>query len=764
MTFFPAARLLFRHLLHMTVFRRIYYSFPVRLLVLHLRNHLLLIGLWMFIALLMTGKVGRFFGRHYLMLTPEYRGEVNFWSFFITGAAFGAFVMIWNLTTYLLTSNRFPFLATLAAPFTKFSLNNGLIPLAFLVAYVLSSISFQKNDELNKTPEVVSNVVGFLLGAGGFVSLLAGYLYFTNKDIGSFLRPGEFVPAPGSKLLAPGQRLPTLWEIREGATRWRVDTYLTERLHLRIVRSVAHYNAGMLAQVFRQNHLNAVVVQIVMLLLLMSLGAFMDSEWVRIPTGATVFILASMVMSIFGAVTFWFRQWGTLVFISLLLAVNYITGFGFFNYRNRAYGLDYQEKNRAEYSYPALEKLCSPENIRRDKAATLSILNKWLAKNRTPSNPKPKIIFLCVSGGGMRSSLWTVQVLQQADRATGGKLLRQSALITGASGGMLGAAYLREIYLQQQEGAPVSVHDSIYLEDVGKDLLNPVTFSIVSNDLFYPFSTFQSGNFTYRKDRGYLFENQINENCRGHFSKRLADYRRPERDAAIPMAIVSPFVLNDGRRMLISPQGVSYLMKPHDLGRLASEVEIDGADFGKLFSKQQADSLAFSSALRMNCTYPFILPNVWLPTNPAIESMDAGFRDNYGITLATRFIHTFRDWILENTGGAVIVQVRCWQKIDPIAKSDAKGILHNLLNPVNAVANITSIQDYEQDNTLALLDDVMGKNKLEVIRFLYSPVRKENEASMSLHLSAREKRDILQAFNSEENQESLKKLQALLGR
>lgn len=748
----------------MTTFRQIYYSFPVRLFALHFRNHLVLIGLWVFLALLMTGAVGRFFGMHYLMLTPEYRGEVNFWSFFITGAAFGIFVMIWNLTTYLLTANRFPFLATLEAPFTKFSLNNSLIPLAFFATFLIASTRFQWHDELTKTAEVMRNIAGFLVGAMTLVGVLAGYLYFTNKDIGSFLRPGEFVPAPGGKLLAPGQRLPTLGEIRQGATRWRVDTYLTERMRPRLVRSVAHYNPKMLAQVFRQNHSNAVVVQVVMLLMLMAQGIFMDSEWVRIPTGATVFILASMAMSMFGAVTFWFRKWSTLVFIGLLVAVNYITGLGFFNYRNRAYGIDYQQEKRSTYSYSALEKLCSPENLRRDKAVTLNILKKWLAKNRTPSNPKPKMVFVCVSGGGMRSTLWTMQTLQQADRATGGKLLRQSMLITGASGGVLGAAYMREIYLRQQEGEPVSVYDSNYIDDVSKDLLNPVTFAIVSNDLFYPISTFQSGNFTYRKDRGYLFENQLNENCRDYFSKRLADYRRPERDAAIPMMVVSPFVLNDARRMLISPQGVSYLMKPHDLGRLAAQVEIDGADFGKLFAHQQADSLAFSTALRMNCTYPLILPNVWLPTDPAIEAMDAGFRDNYGITLAARFVHTFRDWIVENTGGVVIVQIRCWQKFDPIAKTDTKGIVHSLLNPVSAAANLTAMQDYDQDNTLALLDDVLGKNKLEVIRFLYQPVRKENEASMSLHLSAREKLDLLRAFYAPENQASLAALKQVLGK
>mgnify|MGYP000617912593 CR=1 FL=1 len=746
----------------MTTFRRLYYSFPVRLLALHFRNHLVIIGLWVFLALMMTGVVGRFFGMHYLILTPEYRGEVNFISFMITGAAFGAFVMIWNLNTYLLTANRFPFLATLSAPFTKFCLNNSLIPLAFFGTFLAASTRFQWHDELTKTAEVVWNIAGFVIGSILLIGLLAGYLYFTNKDIGSFLRPGQFVPNPGGRLLAPGYRLPTIWEIREGATRWRVDTYLTERLHLRLVRSVAHYNPEMLAQVFRQNHLNAVIVQVVALLLLMAQGIFMDSEWVRIPAGATVFILASIIMSVFGAITFWFRNWGTLIFICLLIVVNYITGFGFFNYRNRAYGLDYREENRAVYSYQELEKICSPENVQRDEAATRRILDKWLAKNRTPSNPKPKIVFLCVSGGGMRSSLWTMNTLQELERATGGKLLRQSALISGASGGMLGAAYLREVYLRQQEGDSVSVRDPALAADISDDLLNPVTFAVIANDLFFPISTFRSGNFTYRKDRGYLFENQLNENCRGFLSKRIADYRRPERDAAIPMMVVSPFVLNDARRMLISPQGVSYLMKPPDRSRFAAQVEIDGADFGRLFAGQEADSLAFTCALRMNCTYPLILPNVWLPTNPSIEAMDAGFRDNYGVSIASRFVHTFRDWILENTGGVVIVQIRCWQKIEPIVRSDSKGILHTLLTPADAAANLTSMQDFDQDNTLALLDDVLGKNKLEVVRFLYRPVRKQNEATMSLHLSKREKLDLMQAFYAPENQASLAALKQIL--
>jgi len=736
----------------------LYYAFPVRLLLLHVRNHLMLVALWVFLALLMTGEIGHFFGVYYLLLMPEYHGEVNFWSFFLTGAACGAFFLIWNLTTYLLCADRFPFLATLSAPFTKFGLNNSIIPFAFLIAYLSASIWFQAHDELAGFGEILRNVAGFLMGLASIVVALAAYLHLTNKDLASFLRPGHFTPRPGSRLLVPGARVPTLRDIRKGSARWRVDTYLTERLRLRPVRSVEHYNKEILGKVFRQNHLNAVVVQVVAVFLLMFLGLFMEQPWARIPTGATIFLLASMFMALFGAIVFWFRRWALLVFMLLLAAVNFVTGMGLFHYRSRAYGLDYSGKNHAVYSHKSLESIYHPDTVALDIARTKKILDNWLAKNRAAGVERPKLVLVCVSGGGMRSSVWTMQTLQRADEATGGRLLRQTALISGASGGILGAAYLRELCLRQQEGAPISVHDTAYLDDMGLDLLNPVSFAIISNDLFFPFGTFRSAGHRYRKDRGYLFERQLNENCRGLLERRLADYQKPEAEARIPMLLVSPFLLNDARRLLISPQGVSYLMRPP--GGIPTEV--DGVDFRRLFARQQSDSLSFTTALRMNCSYPLILPPTWLPSQPATEVMDAGFRDNYGIATAVRFAQTFRDWITEHTGGIVVVQVRCWEKNRPIKERDSKGIVENLFSPFSAAASLMAMQDFEQDNALALLDNVLGNDQLQVIRFVYRPLKKENEASMSLHLSKREKRDIIAAFYQPEIQKNLSDLQQAL--
>jgi hypothetical protein len=741
----------------MTLLRQIYYSFPVRLLVLHLRSHLILLVVWTILAAFSAGLAGKFFGMHYLMLTPEYHGLVNFWSFFISGIAFGGLVMVWHLTTYLLCSNRFPFLATLGAPFTKYCLNNSLVPLGFLTVWLVCTTWFQWHDELTSSGEIAWNIAGFMLGTGVTSGIFAAYFHLTNKDIFNL----QWTPRLGGRVLFR-QRLPSVQDIQIGVTRWRVDTYLTERCHPRLVRSVSHYDPQVLEQVFRQNHWNAVVVLIVALFLLMAQGIFMENEWARIPAGGTVFLMAGIVMALYGAIRFWFRQWGTAVFLSVILAVDVLTGWGLFNYRNRAYGLDYTRETRAEYDYKAFEKIATPQQIQSDKAATLQILENWLAKNRSADNPKPKLVLVCASGGGHRAALWTIQTMQKADIATGGKLLRQTALITGASGGLLGAAHVREAMLRHAQGDRLAPQDPALLDDMGKDLLNAVSFAVVANDLFFPISSFKSGNFSYRKDRGYLFEHQLNENTHGHFSRKLAEYREPEQKATIPLLIASPFILNDGRRMLISPQGVSYLMQP-DAGRLSAQMEIDGIDFGRFFAEHQADSLAFSSAMRMSCTYPFILPNVWLPTQPSVEALDAGFRDNYGIGLAVRFVHVFKDWIRENTGGVVLVQIRCWDKIHAIAPSDDKGVIEALLTPAEAAGgNMTDIQDFEQDNAVALLNDAMGGNMLEVVRFHYRPVRKNREASLSFHLSRREKLDIIEAFYTGDNQASVKALKQVL--
>src|SRR5690606_8853635 len=161
----------------------IVYSFPFQLLIMHLRSNLLLIFTWILLALTVTGNFGGKFGLRYLFLSPEYMGKVGFWSFFYVGIGFGALVLSWNLTTYLLSAYRFSFLASLGRPFTKFALNNILVPGGFALLYLYCYFHFGTEYELKSTGEVLWNCVGFLAGFACLMLLISLYFNFTNKDI-----------------------------------------------------------------------------------------------------------------------------------------------------------------------------------------------------------------------------------------------------------------------------------------------------------------------------------------------------------------------------------------------------------------------------------------------------------------------------------------------------------------------------------------------------------------------------------------------------
>ena len=62
--------------------------------------------------------------------------------------------------------------------------------------------------------------------------------------------------------------------------------------------------------------------------------------------------------------------------------------------------------------------------------------------------------------------------------------------------------------------------------------------------------------------------------------------------------------------------------------------------------------------MRMNATFPFVLPNIEMPTKPDIDVMDAGLRDNFGHETSLRFIDLFKPWLKENTAKVVIVEIR----------------------------------------------------------------------------------------------------------
>ncbi len=742
---------------------RFIYSFPLQLFAMHFRSDLLFLAVWTVVFSISLGQFGSKYGLPYLFLAPEYLGQVNGLSFALVGLGFGIFAASWNLSVYLLSAYRFPFLASLRRPFAKFSINNFILPTLFVVIYLFMHIRYGIREGLSANA-IATNCLSFLFGLMAFISFISFYFYQTNKDILSFLKIFK-MPPPDLQADAPPADTPEqAGKHRAFPRAWRVETYLTETLRPRLVRSVAHYDAKLLQSVFKQNHINMLIAQFFSLMVLAGLGSFMENPYFRLPAAMTIFLLGSVFMAIFGAISFWFHRWRFPVLLLLLALINNLSRNGPLHHENHAYGLDYQTPP-AIYSHEKLQELCSPQNMLADKLATQNILENWLLQRKKVGDETPYMIVFCASGGGLKADLMAIEALKRADSIFLGDFMPRITLMAGASGGMLGMAWYREWQLQKRQGLLPSKTDEKQIYAAAQNLINPITTSIVTTDLFLPRIPFTYDGKTYYKDRGYAFEMQFNEYTRQAFDKPLGAYREAEQKALIPLLFITPSIVNDGRRLIISAQKTSYMMTAPVNMEKPGLLDIDAVDFRRLFREQDADRLRFSTALRMNATFPYILPNVLLPSEPQIEVMDAGFRDNYGLKTAIRFVHVFKDWILKNTAGVIIVQVQTDDTQREIPSSANTGVIEGLFNPLGLAAQITHLQSYEHDMNLGFLYDLFPPEKIHFIRFVYQAENQEkNEAPISFHLTRQNRLDILTAFDRPANQKSFRQLQNLLNK
>jgi hypothetical protein len=289
---------------------------------------------------------------------------------------------------------------------------------------------------------------------------------------------------------------------------------------------------------------------------------------------------------------------------------------------------------------------------------------------------------------------------------------------------------------------------------MGKDLLNPVMLAATTGDWFIRYRRLKDGENSYSKDRATALEEQLQRNTGGAFNKRLEDYSTSEQKGEIPLMILSPTIANDGRRLIIGSQPYSFLCTEMDGGELIQE----NVEFARLFREHDAMRLHFSSALRMNATFPYVTPMAVLPSEPVMEVMDAGIRDNFGWKTTYRFIYEMRDWIEMNTSGVVIVQVRDLPRDKDLGERSST-LMNKFSAPLGGIyGNLTRTQDYNGDEVLQVLKGGL-RVPVETIQFQLEQSR-EVQVSLSWHLTQSEKNYIRNAVYEPYFQSELERLKA----
>lgn len=297
----------------------------------------------------------------------------------------------------------------------------------------------------------------------------------------------------------------------------------------------------------------------------------------------------------------------------------------------------------------------------------------YSARQRRP------LVVVCVSGGGIRAAAWTTAVLHKLEREFG-RLDNQPAvdfpchirLVTGASGGMAGAAY----YVANLPTPPPSplVRSDLrrQYDAITADCLSPIVHAMTYQDIRSVFSP-----FGHSRDRGQALERAWSVNLRGVLDQPFERLHAGEAAGWRPSLVFAPMVVEDGRRLLISnldlrgiasndgsilqesrdPQYDPALrMRPH-LNRFSYE----SYEFFRLFPDPSVrQRLRVATAARMSASFPYMSPAVTLPTSPRRRIVDAGYYDNDGVSLAASWLFSGsnRDWLRRHVSKIVLIQIR----------------------------------------------------------------------------------------------------------
>ncbi|MEY3084704.1 MAG: hypothetical protein RL037_884 [Bacteroidota bacterium] len=724
--------------------------FPFRLLSAHVKYNFFGLIYWVLLFGIVSGNLASFFGVPFLFYAPEYHGQLSFFSFFLLGIALGGFFMTFQAYSYAKLGPRFPFLLVVSTPFFKFILNNSILPISFLIYFTYKTCTFLANEELLEFGEIFNKIFGLYTGITSFTLIALLYFFRIRRNVDLNDDDPDVSPPPFQNFKRQHNKWYNYFRVEPKNPIY----YIGRKMRIYKSRSTGHLDIEVVEQIYAENRINVFLFECITLFAFLGMGFFRDYEFLEMPAAMSIVTLLSLINMFFNALATWFHRWAYFVIVAgFTMAIYLSLNSSFFQYNSYLLGLDYANNLRQAYSIAALKEHYRDSTGRRlSENNLLGILNTWKGRQ---NSAKPKLIIVATSGGGSRSTFWTFEVMKHCDLQLNNEFSKKVQLITGASGGMMGAAFYRSLLLQDAQNRKISRFEDRYKKAISSDFLNKLSFSISSSDIFMRLKSFNYKGKSYPLERGIAFEEQLNKNLEYVFDKPLSYYEYFEKQAQIPLMIFSPIIVEDGRRCLTSSQSLQCLL-PN-----TQDANYEFLDYRSFFKKQDVTKVRFTSVIRANASFPYIMPMISLPTEPEMHLMDAGIRDNYGIKTSLLYLHHFKNWILENTSGVVIVEVRDTKRILDDERFQPLSLLDKLILPFsNLNVNFTKHQDYD----IELMENLFRGNlpfTLDRVTFNLTSESKKR-VSLSWTLTNKEKRMVSDALYDPYNKESMRKLKALL--
>ena len=302
-----------------------------------------------------------------------------------------------------------------------------------------------------------------------------------------------------------------------------------------------------------------------------------------------------------------------------------------------------------------------------------------LSRGQNGERPLPKLVVVAISGGAYRAAFWGALVLDKLrELSVPGQRLEGLAqnirLLTGASGGMVPAAYFVMLNPKDmtraednaklvnriisdvrsadfancaEPGLPGARAGDGAVGSETVDSLSPIARQLVEQDLFNIFVAKRP-----TCDRGQALELQWRT-----LNVTFADLRSDTKLGRRPSIIFAPMIAETGQPLLISDLDLVQMSDP----KSHQTVELFRA------LPDAATKLTLRTAVRMSATFPFITPPGALPTQPPLHVLDAGYLDNYGMGIALGYLKQpdVLDWVSTQTSGVIIIQINAFPDSPP---------------------------------------------------------------------------------------------------
>ena len=365
-------------------------------------------------------------------------------------------------------------------------------------------------------------------------------------------------------------------------------------------------------------------------------------------------ILLSLVLSVDAAIEFWLHSAG----LGALLLLGLLWWSGALRYKLRVPAL--ADLYGRPVRYPPLKQEPAP------KAAPLPFDVALDAKDGKPR----RLIVVCASGGGIRAATWTAAILGQLDEIEG---FRSAArLITGASGGMMGAASWLAFLAKEDNASqplPAGTWQDL-MKAVSMDSLTSVAQRLVFRDI--PMAFMRRNNLA---DRARALEESWCKNLQDSKLKidlgvTFGQLRGGEESGRWPSLVLSPMLVEDGRRLIIS--NLDLTKSTENFVRWLSSKEtgtrpVSGRASQTAYHLHQLwpdgwERFPLSTAARLSAAFPYVSSAVILPTEPRRRVVDAGYYDNYGLELACNWLRELleidRPLLERSVSGILVIQIR----------------------------------------------------------------------------------------------------------